>query len=154
MNAVTTRHQAFRALLAALAMPGSRHPIPGPEPLALILDSLYADVEIALQCGAIIIAASQLTPETIERAPRGTELEPETAATLFLQADEQTRWEPVVLQGPGIQSPMRTKVPLSRASLEARARACNSFPLGIDIVAVDHDANVLALPRTTRVELV
>ena len=154
MEAVIARHKAFRALLGALAMPGTRHPVPGAEPLALILDAIYTDVEAALTSGSVTIAASTLNPATIESAPRGEELQPESGATLYLQVDEHTPWTHVKLSGPGVRGSLEVNVPLSREALEARARACAHYPRGIDIVAIDAEASVMALPRTTRIEAV
>lgn len=153
MDAVTARHQAFRALLEALAMPGTRHPLAGSEPLALILDAVYSDVESALQSGAIAIAASELHSEAVANARRGSEVEPEGGATLFLQIDERTPWTPATICGPGIRGSMQLDVPFSTETVQARRRACAAFPCGVDIVAIDRDGAVFAFPRTTRMEL-
>lgn len=149
---VTARHAAFRALLAALAMPGTRHRVPGADPLALLLDAIYVDVEAALASGAVAVVASVLSPQTIESAPRGEEMQPEAGATLYLQIDERTPWTRVKLSGPGVRGAIDVGIPLSREALDARARACASYPRGIDIVAIDRDATVIAFPRTTRIE--
>ena len=150
---VTERHQAFRALLAALAMPGTRQHVPGNDALALILDSLYPDVESALQTRKITLAASEITPQIIETAERGEEIQPEAGATIFLQIDERTPWTDATLSGPGVHIALDTKVPFSPEAIAARTRACAGYPLGIDIIAVDRDATVVAFPRTTRIEL-
>ncbi len=152
-DSVTQRHQAFRALLAALAMPGTRHPVPGSDALALILDSLYPDVENALQTRQLTLAASSIAPQVIESADRGQEIQPEAGATIFLQVDEHTPWTDATLSGPGVHVALDVKVPFSPETIAARTRACSSYPLRIDIVAVDRDATVMAFPRTTRIEL-
>ena len=135
-------------------MPGTRHPVPSTEPLALILDAIYSDVEAALASGSVTVAASALSATTIENAPRGEELQPESGATLYLQVDERTPWTRVKLSGPGVRGSLDAHVPLSREALDARARACANYPRGIDIVAIDADAAVMALPRTTQIEAV
>jgi phosphonate C-P lyase system protein PhnH len=151
-DSVTERHQAFRALLAALAMPGTRHQVPGDDALALILDSLYPDVESALQTRKITLAASAISPAVIESADRGKEIQPELGATIFLQIDEQTPWTDATLSGPGVNVSHDVKVPFAPETIAARARACAAFPLGIDIVVIDRNASVMAFPRTTRIE--
>jgi len=152
-DTVTERHQAFRAVLAALAMPGTRHQVAGGDALAMILDSLYPDVESALQTRQVTLAASAIAPQLVETAERGKEIQPELGATIFLQIDEHTPWTQATLSGPGVHITCDTKVPFSLETIAARARACAAYPLGIDIVAVDRDATVVAFPRTTRIEV-
>ena len=151
-DVVTSRHVAFRAVLAALAMPGTRHRIPSTDPLALVLDAIYTDVEAALASGSVAIASSAISEKTIENAPVGEEMQPEAGATLYLQVDEKTPWTRARISGPGVRGALDVDVPLSREALDARALACAHYPRGIDIVAIDRDATVTALPRTTRVE--
>lgn len=146
MNAVVDRHRAFRALLAALAMPGTRQELPSPG-LPLILDAVYGD-----RTDGVIVAESELRPETIARAKCGEEIAPEAGETLYLLVDDETPWTDARIEGPGIRGCSEARVPLSRAALEARNHACGSFPQGIDIVAIDR-AVVMAFPRTTRIEV-
>jgi alpha-D-ribose 1-methylphosphonate 5-triphosphate synthase subunit PhnH len=94
-----------------------------------------------------------LTAQAIESAPRGEEMQPEAGATLYLHVDEKTPRTRARLSGPGVRGSLDVSLPLSRDALNARARACASFPRGVDIVAIDRDATVTALPRTTRVEV-
>jgi alpha-D-ribose 1-methylphosphonate 5-triphosphate synthase subunit PhnH len=146
MNAVTDRHRAFRALLAALAMPGTRHDLPVAAGLPLLLDAVYGE-----RREDVIVAQSELPPELIAGADRGREIAPETGATLYLLVDDATPWTQARIEGPGIRGSAHARVPLSGAALEERNRACATFPLGIDIVAVERDG-ILAFPRTTRIE--
>lgn len=146
MSAVTDRHRAFRALLAALSMPGTPHELPVDAGLPLILDAIYGE-----RRADAIVAQSELRSEAIERADRGEEISPEGGATLYLLVDDETPWTQARIAGPGIRGHCETRVPLSRAALEARNRACAAFPQGIDIVALDR-AVVTAFPRTTRIE--
>lgn len=144
-SAISDRHRAFRALLAALAMPGTAHELPAPG-FALLLDAVYGE-----RMDGTIVAESALDPETIARAPRGEEIAPEGGATLYLRVDERTPLTRARIEGPGIRGSTEADVPLSLAALEARNQACSAFPLGIDIVAIDGRA-VRAFPRTTRIE--
>lgn len=153
MDAVVARHKAFRAVLGALTMPGRWHAVGAEEPLSLVLDALYADVETALQSGEVVVVDSDLSAQILEGAKRGTDVSPEAGATLFLRIDERTPWTPAQITGPGIRAPLPAEIPLSRPALEARAAACAAFPRGVDIVAIDRDAGVVAYPRTTRIVL-
>ncbi len=144
---VKARHQAFRALLAALAMPGTRRHLPEGGGLPLILDAVYGGV-----VDGRIVVHSELRPEVVDAAERGEELAPERGATLFLLVDEATPWTTVRIQGPGVRRDAQLRVPFSAETLAARARACAAPPLGIDIVVVEGDT-VSAFPRTTKIEV-
>jgi phosphonate C-P lyase system protein PhnH len=152
MDAVIARHQAFRAVLGALAMPGTRHPIPGAGPLALVLDAVYVDPDAAIASGDIVIVDSELMPAQLAAAKRGEEITPEGGATIYLRIDEHTPWTRASLTGPGINGTAHIEVPFTSAVLEARALVCAEFPRGVDIITIDRDAQVLAFPRTTLIE--
>src|SRR5579875_1108214 len=123
---VKARHQAFRALLAALAMPGTRRRLPEGGGLPLILDAVYGDA-----VDGRIVVHSELRPEVV---------------------DEATPWTTARIQGPGVRRDAQLRVPFSAETLAARARACATPPLGIDIVVVEADT-VSAFPRTTKIEV-
>ena len=146
MSVVIERHRAFRALLAALAMPGTRHDLPAGSDSALLIDAIYGEnVPVAA------IVHSALSAERIAAAERGDELAPQNGTMFYLRTDERTPWVAARISGPGIRLPYITGVPLASEALRARNEACAAFPLGIDVVAVDGDA-VIAFPRTTRIE--
>ena len=146
MSIVIERHRAFRALLAALAMPGTRHDLPAGGDFALLLDAIYGE-----HVPAAVVAHSALSAERIAAAERGDELAPQNGTMFYLRTDERTPWVAARVSGPGIRLPHVTCVPLATEALRARNEACAAFPLGIDVVALDGDA-ILAFPRTTRIE--
>ena len=88
----------------------------------------------------------------VERASSGTLEEPHRGATIVIEVDaitEGTRWR---LEGPGIRdAAVLAATGLASAVLERRDARCAEFPLGIDLLLVDRDCRLVALPRTTRI---
>jgi alpha-D-ribose 1-methylphosphonate 5-triphosphate synthase subunit PhnH len=116
-------HEAFRALLLALAYPGRPRALPAADrdaALALLLEAVWRDAP-----GAVLVAAGHDASALIESAARGTETEPEAGVT--------------VLRLTGAPA--------------ARERACAAPPLGVDLVLLDEQGVLLGLPRTTRVRV-
>ncbi|MBV8087434.1 MAG: phosphonate C-P lyase system protein PhnH [Chloroflexi bacterium] len=85
--------------------------------------------------------------------PRGNEECPEAGATVLYAAPGPTRSTLVRLSGPGVRGSLETYLPLPAVELADRNAACQDWPLGIDLIVVDADGMVVALPRTTRLEL-
>lgn len=143
-----TAHRAFRALLLATSYPGRRQP--GPAPSAKeVLEALREAVWVDAPQGPLMMAddaAGQL-----EEADRGTELEPERGATLVRLVGAGAPRLRAVLEGPGVDGSIRVWLPLTASELAARDRACAAYPLGVDLVFLEADGGIAALPRTTRV---
>ncbi len=170
---VRLRHRAFRTLLGALAAPGTRAESPldpagasGDAALALFVEAVYdertpawSDASIrlplpnavALEEAHVLAVRGELEPGVIEAAKRGHAESPEGGATIFALSVDGAPEERVTLDGPGLDGPRGATLPLSRAAIEARARACAEFPTGIDIVFIDARGTIRALPRTTRI---
>jgi len=118
------------------------------------------------------VGASTAVP-AIEKAFRGTFIDPHSGATVILEVESLVtseasggsepgmtdgagpggRW---ILEGPGIAttdvlSCGPEDVHTLSEALSARERACSEFPLGVDLVLVDKTARVVCIPRTTSV---
>ena len=164
----------FRAALDALSRPGERYlirPLFSSPLLAMASVLLYgetsyfyegkADFElVAAISGAASRAATEAdylfadAPEQalMEAARVGSGESPETGATLIFLADAATSTQ-VRLTGPGIDGLKEISLPLSKACIKARQCKNAYFPLGIDLLLLDTESKVLALPRTTAVEI-
>ena len=170
----------FRAVLDALARPGTIHtlhaPADPPPPLdratAAVLLTL-ADIDtplwldaaaepaapwIAFHCGAPRAAlpksafAVALQPVPLDHLPPGTDDAPEDGATLILQVAALGQGRPLRLTGPGLQHPRTLAVDgLGAAFVAEWAANAARFPRGIDLILCTGD-HMAALPRTLRIE--
>ena len=145
-------HRCFRAVLAALSMPGrpQASPVPRDRTPALILRSIWEPDQGG---DAVRVVHGDPGPRLLEDVPRGTEAEPQLGGTVVLVAGPGGPRTPVWLAGPGLRETTPTVLPLSPAALESRARACADPPAGVDLVIVTADGSIVGLPRTTRVEI-
>ncbi len=86
----------------------------------------------------------------------GTLSSPDFSATLILKVAQLSVKQGSMnlkLTGPGINGEAQVAVSgMEQAWLENRNGWCSAFPLGIDCILVD-DTQIMALPRTTRVEI-
>jgi alpha-D-ribose 1-methylphosphonate 5-triphosphate synthase subunit PhnH len=172
-----TQQQNFRVLLDAMARPGSLQTLQGLDKingaaeavLATLLDgsvtlsdpqSLLSEAAHALlqtvqaepEHADYLLCSGQLPP-TFE--PKlGTLPSPEQSATLVIQVaaldDGALRLK---LRGPGIENYRECSIGgLNPIWLTRREEWVCGFPLGVDLILVDAE-KVMALPRTTRVEV-
>ena len=141
-------HRAYRALLLAFAYPGRPQALPaaGAPALDLLLEAVWQDASDQVRVGDGPDASA-----LIESAPRGTPGEPEAGVTIIRVVAGDGQPTAVVLEGPGVNGTLAVTLPLSRAELAARARACADGPMGVELVLLERDGTLLCLPRTTRV---
>ncbi len=102
----------------------------------------------------IFITLNQQEPieGIIKAAKRGTLENPNGSCTLIIETERISSEKQLVLTGPGIKDQAFLSVYLNPAWLNAREYANREFPLGVDIVFVDRNNNLAALPRTTAVK--
>lgn len=165
-------HQAFEALMRALAKPGTLARLPEPG-LPGLADSLL-DLEVGFftanpaldrrlaQTGARRVPADAAdylffprlddhALDTATQANKGDPLYPDRAATLFIEADIGSGGG-LNLFGPGIRGVRETRLGgITPAFWEKRRAACR-YPLGWDVFFVD-GVHILGLPRSTEVEV-
>jgi alpha-D-ribose 1-methylphosphonate 5-triphosphate synthase subunit PhnH len=175
---VDNQQANYRLLLDAMARPGRRHtlatlPENGPAVLAILATLLDAEVSLAdpdnllhqddwpmLQVKSAqaeqadyIICNGSRAPDLTPKL--GTLPSPDQSATLILVVDALGEGEShLQLTGPGIASSNRLMIKgLESQWLQMRENWVCAFPLGVDFILVD-DRQVVALPRTTKVEII
>lgn len=94
--------------------------------------------------------------EAIAQAKPGTLEEPEKGAMVVLLVDSISEVPAkgltrLGLSGPGIEKTAELYVSQAEWA-HARAERADEYPCGIEILLVDGEGNVAALPRTTRIE--
>lgn len=102
------------------------------------------------------VASDAVHAEAIAQAKPGTLEEPEKGATVVLLVDSISAVPAkgltcLDLSGPGIEKTAELYVSQAEWA-HARAERADEYPCGIEVLLVDDDGNVAALPRTTRIE--
>lgn len=94
-----------------------------------------------------------------EEVRKGNLVQPDDSATLIIEVDKiaEGQWDGALsirLKGPGIERENICSIKgLSPLWLVKRNEAVSEFPMGVDMVIVSEDGRLMALPRTTKVEL-
>lgn len=164
-------HQAFDALMHALARPGEPRRLPASGLAAagaclLDLEVRFFTPDVALARCLAHTGARPAPPEdadylfflnadadamaTATKARPGTPLYPDRAATLLL-GSELGRGPRLRLSGPGVPGRREIRVGgVAPSFWQERARLCR-YPVGWDLFLIDGDT-VVGLPRSTHVE--
>lgn len=88
----------------------------------------------------------------IRLGKRGSLINPHTNATYIIEVEELKEEGDWIFRGPGIEDYVSAEIPYSETWIDKRQEAVSSFPMGVDIFLIDRQQNLLALPRTTRIE--
>jgi alpha-D-ribose 1-methylphosphonate 5-triphosphate synthase subunit PhnH len=93
-------------------------------------------------------------PRVLEYAKVGTLIDPHSSATIIVECNSCTTGKTYSCKGPGIKERKEIKININCDWLDIRNEKNIEFPMGVDIIFVDRNYNLLALPRTTQVERV
>ncbi|ABR47364.1 phosphonate metabolism protein [Alkaliphilus metalliredigens QYMF] len=77
--------------------------------------------------------------------------DPQKSATVILEVEEISNEKGLILRGPGIKKESYLKINTPFSWIENRNQKNIEFPLGIDMIFIDKDANITCLPRTTEI---
>lgn len=102
-----------------------------------------------------ILVLNDAQPEDLERAFRmaypGDLRDPHKAATIIIEADSVGNDRDLTLTGPGIEKKSYIKVTTTDSWVDLRADKNSEYPLGIDLIFIDPNDNILCLPRTIQI---
>jgi alpha-D-ribose 1-methylphosphonate 5-triphosphate synthase subunit PhnH len=156
--------RAFRALLAAMAEPGTVQRLPGAGGLPLVLATLV-DHEVTVAWPGdpqwpdadFVVVPGGCSGGELARARQGSLLDPALGATAIYQVAAVGAGPLALsLSGPGVGSAPRvlrlTGLAGEEVDLLQQSRA--RYPLGVDVVLIDGDGRCAALPRSTTLERV
>ena len=88
--------------------------------------------------------------ETVFRnAKTGDLIDPQKSATILYEVAPNASRNNFSLQGPGIKTTYEIAMGISQQLMEIRAMRNKEFPLGIDLIMIDKQQEVYAIPRTT-----
>lgn len=89
--------------------------------------------------------------EAIIQAKCGTLKNPHTSATIFVEANSVTSGETLLLKGPGIQTTHSVHLDIKENWVKSRQEKNKEYPLGVDLMFIDQNHQLLSLPRTTQI---
>jgi len=114
-------------------------------------DRAFLDVRTApVEQAGFILARGAEAPRFTPRL--GTLDAPEGGALIVVMADSLTDGAQLTLTGPGIAAQtVLSPNGLAAGWLDARARWCADFPMGVDLVLADQ-TRIAVLPRTTHIK--
>lgn len=102
----------------------------------------------------IIISADcseQQAQLALQHAKVGNLIDPQLSATILYEMTDQVG-HVVHLQGPGIQHTKAVQLNVHEQWLQLREMKNNEFPLGVDVLLINSNSDIIALPRTTEIQ--
>lgn len=87
----------------------------------------------------------------LEVAKIGDLMDPHHSAILIIETNGLTGGSKLLLTGPGIRTTAGAEVVSQEDWVRVRAEKNAEYPMGLDLIFVDADHRLLALPRTTQV---
>ncbi len=85
----------------------------------------------------------------IKNAKSGDLINPHKAATIIVEVEEISNNKTLSLTGPGIERVNYAHIEAENSWILARSEKNEEYPLGIDMIFIDKESNILCLPRTT-----
>jgi alpha-D-ribose 1-methylphosphonate 5-triphosphate synthase subunit PhnH len=165
----------FKALMNALANPGNVEKIEelyNSNLLAVANILLYSETSFFYEGQEdinIIKAITNTKKESIEnadyifsdvlntnlilKAKKGDFINPEFSATLIFTCND-TKNTKVTLSGPGINGTKETNLPCDKNFIGELMKKNSEYPLGIEVFFIIDSGEILALSRTTKVEVI
>ncbi len=165
----------FKSIMNALAMPGNIEKIESfydSSLLAVANCLLYSEVSYFYEgneefdlvdaitnatktdeCEADYIFCDELNDFLLNKAKIGTSMEPEFSGTLIYKCKDFEGLK-VKLSGPGIDKEKILSLPIDKSFVEFFNEKNSYFPLGNEVFFLSEDSQIVALSRTTKVEVI
>lgn len=97
-------------------------------------------------------ADGQNLEDALAAAKPGILTDPHRSATVIVEAYEIASGQGLALSGPGIEKEHLVEIKTSGQWLKKREEQVKEYPLGIDIIFLDANGQVICIPRTTTIE--
>lgn len=104
-------------------------------------------------CEYLILKEKDLEAYIFEEAKTGTLPSPEKSATLIIETESLHEGHAYRLTGPGIKDETLISISLEARWIDYRNEKCKEYPLGVDLILTDSENNMMAIPRTTKIEV-
>lgn len=134
---------------------------PWPEPLRYEISLRTGAREVPCDTADFILVAGSHSEGAVLQAKRGTLSYPDLGATLVYCLDAQTA-KPmpndtaatVHLSGPGIKTPLTPEIAgLADEEYRLLSEINSEYPLGVDTFIMEGNRHVMAVPRSTHIEV-
>lgn len=87
----------------------------------------------------------------IQRCKNGTLIDPQLSSTWIIESAPLTNEGELTLTGPGIQHTAQLHTSFDQSMWQARNEKTKEYPLGIDLILTDENAQIVCIPRTTSI---
>jgi len=94
-------------------------------------------------------AEEQFIRDVFTKAKKGTLTNPQQSATVIIETEMLSNEHQLTLEGPGIANTESVEIAESEYWLTVRKEVNNEYPLGVDMILIDRNSNIMCLPRTT-----
>lgn len=94
-------------------------------------------------------ADPQMICEAFTKAKIGTLRDPQQSATIIMETEKLTNDPQLLLRGPGIATTETVQITASEVWKHERALVNQEYPLGVDMIFIDRQNDMMCLPRTT-----
>ena len=90
--------------------------------------------------------------EVIENSKIGDLIDPNKSATIIVEKDLIESAGDLVFKGPGIKNESTVNISGDRKWINYRNNKNLEYPLGVDMIFIDKNDNVISIPRTTLIK--
>ena len=89
--------------------------------------------------------------DVFNQAKKGTLTNPQQSATIIMETEKLSNDPQLTLRGPGIATTENVQIVASELWIGKREGANQEYPLGVDMIIIDPQNNMMCLPRTTTI---
>jgi alpha-D-ribose 1-methylphosphonate 5-triphosphate synthase subunit PhnH len=165
----------FKSLMDCLSQPGSANkinPLFDSKLLAVANVLLYSEVSYFYEGSRDISLIEAITnpkkeslqkadyifsdvidKELLKEAKRGDYINPDFSSTLIFVCEKFDKTD-VKLSGPGIDGHKITKLPCDEDFIKVFNEKNSSYPMGVELFFINNLGEIMALSRTTKVEVI
>ena len=89
--------------------------------------------------------------EAFNRAKLGTLIDPHKSATIIVEVEKLSYEKKYILKGPGIENLSYASIITKGPFINERENKNIEYPLGVDTIFINREAQIMCLPRTTKI---
>lgn len=120
----------------------------------LISEMTYSKVKPIEEADYIFVikdSCDESFEETLKKAKIGDLINPNKSATIIAEFHHIENGDSLEFTGPGVKEVNKVHISGNKDWVNIREIKNAEFPMGIDIICLDKNSNVLCIPRTTKI---